>query len=126
MAAGGGRPCAKNNEFIILLTDGKNNRVPPEPKDEADLLKADNKFIIVVAIGNGVDIAALNEIASVSGGTPQVFQTTFSTLGDIIDSLTTEICTTRKLFIYFCIARMADMIIFCTLGNDLIGWFRGA
>jgi hypothetical protein len=33
------------------MTDGRNNRLPPEPKDEADLLKADNKTIIVVAIG---------------------------------------------------------------------------
>jgi Mg-chelatase subunit ChlD len=91
-----GRPCANNNEFVIVLTDGKNNRVPPEPQDEADLLKADNKTIIVVAIGSGVNMTSLNEIASGSG----VFQTTFSTLGNIIDSLTTKICT-RKIFSFF-------------------------
>jgi uncharacterized protein YegL len=78
------------------MTDGRNNRVPPEPKDEADLLKADNKIIIVVAIGSAVNMTALNEIASSSG----VFQTTFSTLGNIIDSLTTRICT-RKIFSFF-------------------------
>jgi hypothetical protein len=66
------------------LTDGNNNRVPPKPKDEANLLKSDNKFIIFVAIGSGVDINALNEIASVSGGTPQVLQTTFSTVYKIM------------------------------------------
>jgi hypothetical protein len=104
ISVGGGRSCANNNEFVILLTDGNNNRVPPKPKDEANLLKSDNKFIIFVAIGSGVDINALNEIASVSGGTPQVLQTTFSTLGDIIDSLT-----------------MADMIIFCTVGSASVG-----
>ena len=102
ISVGGGRSCANNNELVILLTDWNNNRVPPEPKDEADLLKSD-KFIIVVAIGSGVDINALSEIASVSRGTPQVLQTTFSTLGDIIDSLT-----------------MADMIIFCTVGSDSV------
>ena len=60
-----------NNEFVIELTDGKNNRLPQEPKEETDLLKADNKFIILVAIDSGVDINALNEIVSISGVTPQ-------------------------------------------------------
>ncbi|XP_063436271.1 collagen alpha-6(VI) chain-like [Mytilus trossulus] len=94
---GAGRPCAVDNRFAIVITDGKTvgGTVP-----KAQSLKNANVKILSVGVGDGVDISLLQAIAS---GNQNVFLVEdFDTFPSILDGLISSICTQDSTLHGFC------------------------
>ena len=81
---GAGRACAK--QFVIVSTDGVSS---DDPVPAAQLLKDDNVTIIAVAIGNGVNMAQLEAIAS---DPALVFSADFNDLEGIKEAVVGAVC----------------------------------
>lgn len=105
---GAGRPCAVDNRFAIVITDGKTvgGTVP-----KAQSLKNANVKILSVGVGDGVDISLLQAIAS---GNPNVFLVEdFDTFPSILDGLISSICT-QGMFI-FCLFFIKTLFLYPTI-----------
>ncbi|XP_063438554.1 collagen alpha-6(VI) chain-like [Mytilus trossulus] len=85
---GAGRPCAVDNRFAVVITDGQTSGNFGE---EAAFLKSKNVKILAVGVGDGVATAVLQEIATTNDFVFQVGN--FSAFSLIIDDLISKICT---------------------------------
>ncbi|VDI59722.1 Hypothetical predicted protein [Mytilus galloprovincialis] len=85
---GAGRPCAVGNRFAVVITDG-NSRGPMFAT--ANSLKNTNVTMLVVAVGTGVSLEVLQDLASDNSYVFQVDD--FDGFSSILEGLISSICT---------------------------------